>query len=98
MRGYKTDTNSRLLFSKDMKIIELIDADYNLLSILLRLDVQLPFGDISIEQMCRRYDMSPELFLMICQIYATADFEPQVDLLTGDDLYCIIRYLRASHR
>ena len=46
MRGYKTDTNSRLLFSKDMKIIELIDADYNLLSILLRLDVQLPFGDI----------------------------------------------------
>ena len=68
MRGYKTDTNSRLLFSKDMKIIELIDADYNLLSILLRLDVQLPFGDISIEQMCRRYDMSPELFLMICQI------------------------------
>ena len=66
MRGYKTDTNSRLLFSKDMKIIELIDADYNLLSILLRLDVQLPFGDISIEQMCRRYDMSPELFLMIC--------------------------------
>lgn len=98
MRGYKTDTNSRLLFSKDMKIIELIDADYNLLSILLRLDVQLPFGDISIEQMCRRYDMSPELFLMICQIYATADFEPQVDLLTGDDLHCIIRYLRASHR
>lgn len=39
MKSYKTDMNNRVIFSKDMKIIELIDADYGLLSILLRLDI-----------------------------------------------------------
>lgn len=98
MRSYKIDSNNRLLLSKDMKIIELIDADYELLSILLRLDIQLPFGDMSIEQMCHRYNLSPELFLMICQIYASSDFEPSTDQLSGDDLHSILHYLRASHR
>ncbi len=98
MRSYRTDANDRVVFSKDMKIAELIDADYSLLSILLRLDIQLPFGDLSIEEICARYDMSPTLFLMICQIYACPDYEPQVDQLTSDDLHYIIRYLRSSHR
>lgn len=98
MNSYKTDANNRVIFSKDMKIIELIDADYGLLSILLRLDIQLPFGDISVEEMCRRYDMSSELFLTICRIYACHDYEPASESLSAADLPHIVRYLRASHR
>ncbi len=81
-----------------MKIIELIDADYGLLSILLRLDIQLPFGDISIGEMCRRYDMSSALFLMICRMYACPDYEPDSASLTAADLPHLVRYLRSSHR
>ncbi len=81
-----------------MKIIELIDADYGLLSILLRLDIQLPFGDISIGEMCRRYDMSSALFLMICRMYACPDYEPDAASLTAADLPHLVRYLRSSHR
>ena len=95
MKSYKRDGNNRIVYSKDMKLIELIDADYELLSILLRLDIQLPFGDVSVEEMCRRYDMSPTLFLMICQVYACADFEPDVESLQTSDLRHIISYLRA---
>ena len=73
MKSHGTD---RAIFAEDMKIIELIDADYGLLSILLRLDIQLPFGDISIGEMCRRYDMSSALFLMICRMYACPDSIP----------------------
>ena len=98
MKSYKRDGNNRIVYSKDMKLIELIDADYELLTILLRLDIQLPFGDVSVEEMCRRYDMSPTLFLMICQVYACADFEPDVESLQTSDLRHIISYLRASHR
>ena len=96
--SYKRDGNNRIVYSKDMKLIELIDANYELLSIFLRMDIQLPFGDVSIEEICRRYDMSPELFLMICQVYACPDFEPDVTVLDKVDLRHIIRYLRASHR
>ena len=69
MKSYITDNNNKAILSEQMKIIELIDADYRLLSIIMRLDITLPFGDISVEQMCRRYDMSPTLFLMICRVY-----------------------------
>lgn len=98
MKSYKRDGNNRIVYSKDMKLIELIDADYELLSILLRLDIQLPFGDVSVEEICHRYDMSPTLFLMICQVYACSDFEPDVKQLQASDMKHIIRYLRASHR
>lgn len=98
MKTYKTDGQNRVIFSKDMKVAELIDADYSLLSILLRLDMQLPFGDVSVEDLCCRYGMSAELFLMICQSYSIADYLPDVESLSIDDLTSLVRYLRASHR
>ena len=82
-RKMKSHGTDRAIFAEDMKIIELIDADYGLLSILLRLDIQLPFGDISIGEMCRRYDMSSALFLMICRMYACPDYEPDSASLTA---------------
>lgn len=98
MKSYKTDSNNQVILSKDMKIVELIDADYRLLTILLRLDIQLPFGDISIEEMCRRYGMSPSLFLMICRIYILADYDPDVESLSAGDLPHLVKYLLSSHR
>ena len=94
MKSYKRDGNNRVVYSKDMKLIELIDADYELLTLFLRMDIQLPFGDVSVEEMCQRYDMSPTLFLMICQIYACPDFEPDVEALSKDDLrHIMTQYL-----
>ena len=98
MKSYKTDARNRVLFSKDMKIVELIDANYELLSILLRMDIQLPFGDQSIEELCQRYNMSSQMFLTICQIYTNPEFEPSVETLAVTDVEHIIRYLRSSHR
>lgn len=98
MKTYKTDGQNRVIFSKDMKVAELVDADFSLLSILLRMDMQLPFGDLSVEELCRRYGISVELFLMICQVYSTADYLPDVESLKADDLKYVIKYLRASHR
>jgi len=98
MKSYRTDADNRAIFSEEMKIIELIDADYGLLSILLRLDIQLPFGDISVGEMCRRYDMSSTLFLMICRMYAFRDYEPDAAALSAADLPHLLRYLRSSHR
>lgn len=98
-KSYKTDGNNQVIFSEDMKLAELIDADYNLLSILLRLDMELPFGDISVAEMCRQYDISPSLFLMICRICTLPDYHPDyTELKAENDIVNLIRYLRASHR
>lgn len=98
MKSYITDNNNKAILSEQMKIIELIDADYRLLSIIMRLDITLPFGDISVEQMCRRYDMSPTLFLMICRVYSDEDYTPDIEGLNIGDMLHLIRVSAASHR
>lgn len=98
MNSYKIDGYHEVIFSKDMTIAELIDADYRLLSILERYDIQLPFGDITVGGMCERYAMSAELFLKICRIYAKADEEIDLDGLVVADILPIVKFLRASHR
>ena len=93
----RMDINNRFAFSKDMKIAELLDADCSLLTVLLRLDMQLPFGDLSVEEMCERYGVSVELFLMLCRVWHDTDYVPEVENLNVADLKYLLTYLRASH-
>ena len=86
------------LFCKEMKLGDLIDANYKLLTILSRLGVRLGFGEITVEEMCRRYGLSSQLFLIICRIYTFDGYRPSCDDLAEDDLRHIVNYLRASHR
>lgn len=97
MKSYKIDGTHEVIFSRDMTIAELLDTDYHLLSILERLGIELPFGDITVGQMCDRYGMSSALFLQICRIYATSDEEISTDELHTEDLTTLIKFLRSSH-
>lgn len=93
-----TNTDFKTLFSKEMKIFELIDREPMLLSIFSRLNITLPFGDMSIAEMCQRDGYSVELFLMLCSMHVDAKFRPQIELLSSDTLPEVIGYLRASHQ
>lgn len=97
MKSYKIDGTHEVIFSKDMTIAELLDTDYRLLSILERLDVMLPFGDMTVGQMCDRYGMSSALFLQICRIYATSDEDVSLNGLHREDLHTLVKFLRSSH-
>lgn len=84
-------------FAGGITLAGLIESDYRLLSVLSRLDIHLGFGDITVEDACRKYGLSTELFLMICSVYSFDEYEPVADSLSGDDVRRIIRYLRLSH-
>ena len=58
-------TNNHIVYSGNMKAADLISADWTLLSIFERLDIKLGFGEASIAELCTRYNLSTELFLMI---------------------------------
>ena len=62
-------TIGSVVLSPEMKLYELIDAAPVLLSIFSRLNIRLPFGDISIDEMCRRDGYSTELFIELCAIH-----------------------------
>ena len=81
-----------------MKAADLISADWNLLSIFERLDIKLGFGEATIAEICSRYNLSTELFLMICNIYSFDNYRPKTEILKKEDLPHILSYLRASHK
>lgn len=86
------------VLSPEMKIFELIDAAPVLLSLFSRLNITLPFGDISVEDMCRRDGYNVNLFMMLCTMHVDTSYRPSEDELTEDMLPQVIAYLRDSHR
>lgn len=84
--------------SPDMMIYELIDAAPILLSLFSRLNIHLPFGDITIAEMCRRDGYNPQLFIMLCAMHIDSRYHPSPEEMTEDMLPEVIVYLRASHR
>jgi regulator of cell morphogenesis and NO signaling len=81
-----------------MKVADLLATDGNLLSILQRLDIKLGFGEATVADLCNKYGISTELFLMICNIYTFSDYQPKVESLGSSDIKNITAYLRSSHR
>lgn len=94
----KTNTAYLSQFSPDMKIFELVEISPSLLSIFSRLNIRLPFGDISVAEMCEREGHSVELFLMLASMHTDTSFRPQKEHLRAEMLTEVIEYLRASHR
>lgn len=84
-------------YDANMKLADVISNNYKLLSILERLDINLGFGDSDIYDICKRYDLSLDLFLIICNVYSFDNYVPNVDLLSKNDIKKIISYLRKSH-
>ena len=72
------------LLSPDMKILELIETDPSLVSVFQRLNISLPFGDMSILQMCERDGYSCAMFLMLCNMHISPAYRVDATLLTRD--------------
>ena len=86
------------IYNCRMKMADLVASDISLLSILQRLEISLGFGEATVAEVCALHNISPELFLMICNIYSFRDYRPQIETLTNDDIRNITTYLRASHK
>lgn len=77
---------------------DVVNFNPDLLSIMERLNIRLGFGDMTIAELCDRYGLPVNLFLMVCSIYTFENYVPQIDELGSDDIPYIIAYLRTSHR
>lgn len=88
---------SLFLYSAHMKMADIIAADPGLLSIFKRLNIRLGFGDATAADICKRYKLSANLFLMICNMYSFSDYVPIADNLKESDTKKIIDYLKTSH-
>lgn len=86
------------MFTKRMKLGDLIHANYNLLPVLPRFGINLGFGDRTIEEVCQRNGVSVNLFLMVCNVYTFDDYLPDEKELESFSLDDLMIYLQNSHK
>ena len=84
------------LFTKNMKLAEIIHADCRLLYVLPRFGIKLGFGDATIIDVCKKYGVDENLFTLICNIYAF-DYVPKICDIYDIPLEGIMLYLKKSH-
>ena len=48
------------LFSTKMKLSDLIDVNYNLIGVLSRMGISLSFGEKTVEEACKNYDIDAD--------------------------------------
>lgn len=92
-----TTVNDRPLFSRPMKMADLADGNYLLLGVLSRVGIRFGFGEATVEEVCTRYGVDPDTFLLICNVYAFDGYLPSGDVLRRADLRNIVKYLHRSH-
>lgn len=85
------------LYNSDMKMAELILADYKLLLLLPRFEMSLGFGDQTIEEYCKKRSISPVLMVMICNVYSFDHYLPGSEDISKIDIRQLLLYLQRSH-
>ena len=95
--GKRKNIQDRAVFSPSMKLADLVNMNYRLLGVLSRLGMSLGFGEITVEEACRRHSVSVESFLLICNVYTYDDYIPSDDLLSCGAPDTIVKYLHSSH-
>ena len=84
-------------FNRKMKMADLVERDFHLLGLLARFGIEQRFGDRSVEAICQEADVDPDTFLLLCEVYASADFRPTTELLHDCRIQDILHYLNQSH-
>jgi len=86
-----------MLLKRNTKMAEVIHSSYLLLPILERFDIQLGFGDKTINEVCSDYKVNVDFFLEIINSFHDHNYFPQAQLQTFP-LKLIINYIQKSHR
>lgn len=86
-----------IIFNKAMKMSDLIDADYNLLLLLIRLNINLGFGDKKVEEVCAQYNMDPDCFIFLANFQSNRSILDVEKVFESLPLEPFINYLKTSH-
>ena len=86
-----------MIFSKDLKMAELIHQNFEVLTVLHRFDIKLGFGEKTIEEVCIQNKINPDFFIEIVNSFNDEDYFSQ-SKLKKHDVEDILFYLKNTHR
>jgi len=86
-----------MILNKKMKMSELVEANFHLLGILSRLGIKGSFSDHTVEEICSRYGIDADTFILICSVYSGREIKPTEDQLRHCSVEDLLLYLHSSH-
>ncbi|MFV0592873.1 MAG: hemerythrin domain-containing protein [Draconibacterium sp.] len=84
-------------FSKNDKMVHLVQANHNLLPVIHRFGIRLGFGNKTVEELCQAYEVNSDFFLAIVNTFHNKNFFPKDRLLSFSPLL-LVDYLKKTHQ
>ena len=84
-------------FSPEMKMSDLVEINYRLLTVLSRLGMLAGFGEKTVAQVCTETGIDAGAFILICEMYSYQGYMPTDEALKSADPLSVLRYLHISH-
>ncbi len=84
-------------FTKDSKIIDLIETNYHLLPVINRFGIRLGNKDKSLDKICSSLNVNVDFFLTIINTFHNENYFPEEELKAFSPLL-IIDYLKKTHQ
>lgn len=84
-------------FQAHNRIIEIVEHDSNLLSVLNRFGIKLGFGDITVQQACANNNIDLDFFLTIINVYHNDNYFPEQKFIHFK-VTDILNYLIETHK
>lgn len=83
--------------SPSTKLSDVLETDYSLLNVLLRLGIRLGFGECTVGEACRNTGINTDSFLLIASVYMGDFHYLEESRNTAKSALDLVKYLRASH-
>ncbi len=84
------------MISKRMKLADAVHMNYLLLYVIDRFGIKLGFGDKSVEEVCREYNLDSEFFIEIVNSFVDENYIPSSDINTFPTEQAV-EYLKNTH-
>ncbi len=89
--------NITTIFDKSMKMSDLIDADYRLLLLLMRLNIPLGFGDKTVDKVCEENGFDADCFIFLVNFQSSQSIINIHEEFESLPLMPFLTYLNNSH-
>lgn len=84
-------------FTSNMKVADLVEANYRLLGVLARVGIDGSFGEKTMAEVCAQSGLDPDTIILLCEVYSFPDFKPSIEVLHRSHVGDVLRYLHQSH-
>ena len=85
------------MFSPEMKMSDLVNLDYRLLTVISRMGIKVGFGERSVAEVCSMNGVDTATFILVCTMYSLPEFVPDKNSIAAVRPGIIVDYLHNSH-